>query len=178
MFTMGKTCISCHGYRNKILWEIPLSYIVMTPYFYFRFLKIRWRIAADSRMKLECMMISSKWRRSTTLDGIAASQDPLAWWRHFCRRKQKQQEGEEDRRSDEKTTSGIGFGGSLRAAVHREKWMGIVATRRPSRLRDWDEIWWDGICSCTIGPITLRKMIPMVICIYFNEKENFYYIVQ
>ena len=40
---------------------------------------------------------------------------------------------------------GMGFGDSLRAAEDREGWKGIVATssvvpRRPSRLRDCDEM--------------------------------------
>ena len=36
---------------------------------------------------------------------MAASQDPLAWRRQFCRWQWKEQEGEEDRRRDGKITS-------------------------------------------------------------------------
>ena len=44
-----------------------------------------------------------------------------------------------------KEWTGMGFEDSLRAAEDREGWKGIVATssvvlRRPSRLRDWDEM--------------------------------------
>ena len=47
-----------------------------------------------------------------------------------------------------KEWTGMGFGDSLRAAEDREGWKGIVTTssvvlRRPSRLRDWDEMRWD-----------------------------------
>ena len=47
-----------------------------------------------------------------------------------------------------KEWTGMGFGDSLRAAEDREGWKGIVATssvvpRRPPKLRDWDEMWWD-----------------------------------
>ena len=46
-----------------------------------------------------------------------------------------------------KEWTGMGFGDSLRAAEDREGWKGIVATssvvsRRPPRLRDWDEMRW------------------------------------
>ena len=44
---------------------------------------------------------------------------------------------------------GMGFGDSLMASEDREGWKGIVPTssvvsRRPPRLRDWDEMRWDG----------------------------------
>ena len=46
---------------------------------------------------------------------------------------------------DIKRWTGMGFGGSLRAAEDRERWRGIVAassvvSQQLSRLRDWDEI--------------------------------------
>ena len=41
----------------------------------------------------------------TRSDGMATSQDPLAWGRQFCKGQWKEQEGEEDRRRDGKITS-------------------------------------------------------------------------
>ena len=38
-------------------------------------------------------------------DGMATSQDPLAWRRQFCKGQRKEQEAEEDRRRDGKITS-------------------------------------------------------------------------
>ena len=95
------------------------------------------RFATESGVQLECMMNS---------DGMATSQDPLAWRRQFCNGQWKEQEGEEDKKRWEdniKEWMGIGFGDSLRAAEDREGWKGIVATssvvpQQPPRLRDWD----------------------------------------
>ena len=42
-------------------------------------------------------------------DGMATSQDTLAWQRQFCKGQRKEQEGEEDRRRDGKITSRNGW---------------------------------------------------------------------
>ena len=55
-------------------------------------------------------------------DGMATSQDPLAWRRQFCRGQWNEQEGEGDRRK------GIVA-------------MSSVVPRQPPRLKDWDERW-------------------------------------
>ena len=47
-------------------------------------------------------------------DGMATSQNPLAWRRQFCRGQCKEQEGKEDRRRDGKITSRNGQEWSLR----------------------------------------------------------------
>ena len=77
-------------------------------------------------------------------DGVATSQDPLAW-RTILQGTVKgaRGRGRQKKRWDDniKEWTGMGFGDSLRAAEDREGWKGIVATssvvpRRPPRLRD------------------------------------------
>ena len=54
------------------------------------------------------------------------------------------------------------FGDSLRAAEDREEWKGIVATspmvpRRPPRLRDWDEMRYDGKVQIYFSAFEARR---------------------
>ena len=78
-------------------------------------------------------------------DGMATSQDPLAWWRQFYSGQWKEQEEEENRRRDGKITSrilpGMGFGDSLRSAEDRERWKCIVATSSVCKVKGlrWNE---------------------------------------
>ena len=58
-----------------------------------------------SNIWLECMTISKPWWRNGNSDGMATSQDPLAWRRQLCKGQWKKQEGREDRRRDGKITS-------------------------------------------------------------------------
>ena len=55
------------------------------------------KFATESKMQLECMMNSLPWWRNGKSDGMATSQDPLAWRRQFCRGQWKERKGEEDR---------------------------------------------------------------------------------
>ena len=83
--------------------------------------------------------------RNGNSDGMATSQDPLAWQKTIlqgtvkgARRRGRQKKRWED---NIKEWTGMGFGDSLRAAEDREGWKGIVATlsvvpQRPPRLRD------------------------------------------
>ena len=81
---------------------------------------------------------------------MATSEDPLAWRRQFCspgsvkgtRIRGRQKKKWED---NIKEWSGIDFGDSLRTVENRERWKGINATssvvhRRPSMVKDWDEL--------------------------------------
>ena len=80
-------------------------------------------------------------------DGMSTSQDPLAWRRQLCRGQWKEQEGEKDRRRDEKITSKNGQEWSLEIPWGQRKTGkdGKVLLQRPVDLRGqgtemrWDE---------------------------------------
>ena len=102
------------------------------------------RFATESRMQLECMMMGNG-----NSDGMATSQDPLAWRRQFCRGLWKKQEGEEDRRRDGKITSrnirecGLDIPQGQRKTGKGKKVLlqcHLWCPRRPQRLREWDEM--------------------------------------
>ena len=102
-----------------------------------------------------------------TQDGMATSQDPLAWRRQFCKGQWKEQERGKDRRRDGKITSRYGREWGLEiptAAEDREGWKGIVATssvvpRRPPRLRDWDDV---GQWPIFHGPVILPYILKTI----------------
>ena len=113
------------------------------------------RFATESRMQLECMMISKVKKRK------------LRWYGHISRSsgmaktilqgtvKGARRRGTQKKRWEDniKEWTGMGFGDSLRAVEDREGWKVIVATScvvpwRPPRLRDWDEMG-DRLCDMT-----------------------------
>ena len=72
------------------------------------------RFETESRMHFgvhDDLLTMVKTEKNT--DGMATSQDPLAWRRQFCRRQWKEREGEEDSRRDGKITSRNGQKWSL-----------------------------------------------------------------
>ena len=105
------------------------------------------RFATESRIQLECMMISCPWRKNGNSDRMATSQDPLVWWRQFCGGQWKEQEREEDRRRDGKITSKNGQEWSLEIPWGQRKTVkgGKVLLQRCApttvkvKRRRWDE---------------------------------------
>ena len=87
-----------------------------------------------------------------------------------ARRRGRQKKSWED---NVKEWTEMGFGDSLRAAEDREGWNGIVATscvvsRRPPRLRDWDEGWDELVYRiCNITTVKLKYAKLLARCILF-----------
>ena len=100
------------------------------------------RFATESRMKLECMMISWPWKEMETQ--MVWPHLKILW--HGEDNSARDSERSKERKWWEDNINewtGMGSGDSLRAAEDREGWKGIVATssvvpQRPPRLRDWE----------------------------------------
>ena len=130
-------CESCTWQQNSREGSKPLRWDAIGNFWTFPTKTMCER--GGSQQNPECNW--SGWWRNGNSDGMATSQDPLAWRRNFCRGQWKEQDGEKEEMG--RYRQGMDRNEVWRfpeGREDRERWKGIVATssvvsRRPTEMR-------------------------------------------